>query len=141
MIIGIDPGLTGAIAIFSNYTYIDVHDMPIMAHGKGKAKVKNQVNAAALSKLIKEEVQNYSDTNTALVYLERISAMPGQGVSSMFSMGDTFGCIRGVCASLGLPIQIITPQKWKKHFGIGKDKEIIRAKAIEQYPEAPLSRK
>lgn len=135
MIIGIDPGITGAIA-FIHTNWSKVEDIPVMANGKGKTKVKNKVNGSALAEML----TNY-DLKTATVYLERVSSMPGQGVASMFSMGDTFGCIRGVCAALGLPIEIITPQSWKKHYGLGSDKEVVRAKAIELFPKAPLSRK
>ena len=134
IVIGIDPGITGAIAAIDSHGHSEVFDIPVMANGKGKSKVKNHVNAAGLAKLL-------SGYGADIVYLERISSMPGQGVASMFSMGDTFGCIRGVCAAIGLPVEIITPQSWKKHYRLGSDKEIVRAKAIELYPEAPLSRK
>lgn len=134
-IVGIDPGISGAIAIVDEYgKYHEVHDMPIMANGKGNAKAKNKVNASGLKNIL-------NLYNIKMIYLERVSSMPGQGVASMFSMGDTFGCIRGVCAALDLPVEIITPQSWKKYYGLGKDKEIVRAKAIELFPEAPLSRK
>lgn len=136
VIIGIDPGITGAVARISNSSSIQVEDMPIMAKGKGSSKVKNQVNAAALYDLLKGWA-GFS----GVVYCERISAMPGQGVASMFSMGDSFGVIRGVCASIGIPIVFITPPQWKKYFGLGKDKEICRAKAIEIFPYMPLAKK
>ena len=139
VIIGIDPGITGAAAfIWEDHT--EVFDIPVMAKGKGGAKVKNQVNAAALAEML-EHAKHWVGADKVYVYLERISSMPGQGVASMFSMGDTFGCIRGVCAALGLSVEIVTPQSWKKAYGLGKDKEVIRAKAIELFPEAPLSRK
>ena len=137
MIIGIDPGLTGAVAFIEQGKLKALYDIPVMANGKGKSKVKNQVNPAELVRLLARHTENEEVT----VYLERISAMPGQGVASMFSMGDTFGTIRGVCAALGFRVEVITPQSWKKHFKLGKDKEICRAKAIEMYPEAPLELK
>ena len=126
-IIGIDPGITGALARISQSGCAYLYDMPIMAKGKGSSKVKNQINAAELSDIL-EGWQPH------IVYVERISAMPGQGVSSMFSMGDSFGVIRGVCAALRIPIEFITPRQWKKYFGLPSDKEICRAKAIELYP-------
>ena len=134
VIIGIDPGISGAIGVIWPDNTYEVIDMPVMAKGKGSSKVKSQVNAAELAGILRE-------STSPIIYLERISSMPGQGVASMFSMGDTFGCIRGVCAALGLRTEIITPQSWKKSYGLGKDKEIVRAKAIELFPEAPLSRK
>ena len=134
VIIGIDPGISGAIGVLWHDNTYEVMDMPIMAKGKGASRVKTQVNPAELAGVLRE-------STSPTIYLERISSMPGQGVASMFSMGDTFGCIRGVCAALGLKVEIITPQSWKKHYGLGKDKEVVRAKAIELFPEAPLSRK
>ncbi len=135
MIIGIDPGVTGAVAVVSpTGELIAVVDIPVMAKGKGKSKVKNQVNAAELAEIVRR-------VGPTAAFVERVSSMPGQGVASMFSMGDTFGCIRGVLAAIGVPVHIVTPQKWKKHYSLGADKEIARAKAIELYPQAPLSRK
>lgn len=139
VIIGIDPGITGAISVIWEDGYA-VHDLPTMANGKGGAKVKSKIDGAGLAELLGELGFAFSIETAPEVYLERVSAMPGQGVSSMFSMGDTFGCIRGVCAALGYRVHIITPQEWKKHFGLGKDKEVVRAKAIELFPEASLAR-
>lgn len=142
IVIGIDPGITGAVAaIDEDGNYIDVRDIPVMAKGKGGSKVKNQVNAATLVNILKDFTYGGNRDLKAIVYLERVSAMPGQGVSSMFSMGDTFGVCRGVVAAMDIPIEIITPQSWKKYYGLGSDKEVCRAKAIELYPTAPLGRK
>ena len=61
--------------------------------------------------------------------------MPGQGVTSMFNFGQTFGAIKGICAALGLPIHLVRPAKWKKHFElINASKDASRTKAIEMYP-------
>jgi crossover junction endodeoxyribonuclease RuvC len=131
--IGIDPGITGAIAFLDNddLSFIKVENMPIMANGK-----KNQVNPYALSKMMESLPANTP------VFLERVSAMPGQGVTSMFSFGMSFGIIQGVCAGLFLPIHLVTPQSWKKRAGlIGKDKDMARTLAQQLYPTAPLSRK
>lgn len=139
MIIGIDPGITGAVAfVWESGEYIEVDDIPVMAKGKGASKVKNQVNAAGLIHLIN---RTWRPDQFCVAYLERVSSMPGQGVASMFSMGDTYGCIRGILAALGIETHIITPRQWKKHYGLNSDKEIARAKAIELYPQAPLTRK
>lgn len=136
MIIGIDPGLTGAIAFNDQ-----VFDLPVMAKGKGASRVKGQINTSALYALIEDHTNDGFSRLKSKVYLERVSSMPGQGVAGVFSLGDTYGCIRGVCSGMGIPIEIITPQSWKKHFKLGKDKEIVRAKAIELFPYAPLARK
>lgn len=141
MIIGIDPGLTGAVAFVWDGLYL-VLDIPTMANGKGSSKVKQQVNASALKSMILRNIEDDDGhIGPCSVFMERVSSMPGQGVASMFSMGDTFGCIRGVCAAMGLPVEIVTPQSWKKHYHLGSDKEVIRAKAIELFPLAELGRK
>lgn len=134
--IAIDPGITGAIARINQNGAYEVHDLPLMAKGKGSAKVKTQINPSALRDIL----QDYY-TESEIVYLERVSSMPGQGVATMFSMGDTFGCIRGVCAAMGFKVEIITPQSWKKYYKLSSDKEVCRAKAIELFPVAPLGRK
>ena len=135
--IAIDPGLTGAIAeIDTNIvgdTNVSVMDIPVMAKGKGGGRIKMQINAAALSDIIEYMGRT--------VVIERVSSMPGQGVASMFSMGDTFGCIRGVCAALGKRIEFVTAREWKKHYKLPADKEVCRAKAIELFPDMPLGRK
>ena len=128
-IIGIDPGLSGAIAILENNKVLNVFDMPVMAEGK---KNKRQLNSAQLVKLLRENISK--DDETAVV-VEQVNAMPGQGVTSMFNFGQTFGAIKGVCAALELPIFFVRPSKWKKHFElINSSKDSSRTKAIEMYP-------
>ena len=95
-IIGIDPGLSGAVAILDNLKIFDLFDMPIMAEGK---KNKNQLNSAQLVKILRSHILTNDDT---FVIVEQVSAMPGQGVTSMFNFGQTFGAIKGICASLNL---------------------------------------
>ena len=96
-IIGIDPGLSGAIAVLDDLKIFDLFDMPIMPEGK---KNKNQLNSAQLVNIIKRHIH----TNSTFVIVEQVSAMPGQGVTSMFNFGQTFGSIKGICAALNLPI-------------------------------------
>jgi len=143
IIVGIDPGISGAVAISWPEGDYQVADMPVMAKGKGASRVKTQINPSGLANILRPTKgwAGASGEMPVKVYLERIASMPGQGVASMFSMGDTFGCIRGVCATLDLSMEIITPQKWKKYYGLGKDKEVVRAKAIELFPDQPLERK
>lgn len=137
LIIGNDPGITGAMAALDHGGLRSVDDLPVMACGKGTGKRKQQLNPAALSALLLERANGLEKV---LVVLERVASMPGQGVAGVFSLGDTFGCIRGVVAARGLPLEFVTPQAWKKHFRLTADKEQARAKAIELYPDAPLSR-
>ena len=129
-IIGIDPGLSGAIAVLENNKVLNIFDMPVMPEGK---KNKRQLNSAHLVSLIKE---NISTSEEVAIVVERVNAMPGQGVTSMFNFGQTFGAIKGICAALELPIFFIRPAKWKKHFElINSSKDSSRTKAIEMYPK------
>ena len=128
-IIGIDPGLSGGIAVMENNKVLNIFDMPVMPEGK---KNKRQLNSAQLSILIKENIK--SNENVAIV-VEQVNAMPGQGVTSMFNFGQTFGAIKGICAALELPIFFVRPSKWKKYFElINSSKDSSRTKAIEMYP-------
>ncbi len=128
-IIGIDPGLTGAIAIMQNNKVLDIIDMPVMAEGK---KNKRQLNSAQLVSIIKKNIESNEEV---AVVVEQVNAMPGQGVTSMFNFGQTFGAIKGVCAALELPIFFVRPSKWKKYFElINASKDSSRTKAIEMYP-------
>ena len=128
-IIGIDPGLSGAIAVLKDIKVLSLFEMPVMAEGK---KNKRQLNSAQLVNIIKE---NTNDNEEIAVIVEQVNAMPGQGVTSMFNFGQTFGAIKGVCAALGLPIFFVRPSKWKKHFElINSSKDASRTKVIEMYP-------
>ena len=128
-IIGIDPGLSGGIAILDDLKIFDIYDMPIMSEGK---KNKNQLNSAQLVNIIKKNIIPSGDN---FLIVEQVSAMPGQGVTSMFNFGQTFGSIKGICAALNLPIFFVRPAKWKKHFDlINSSKDASRTKVIEMYP-------
>ena len=129
IVVGIDPGLSGAIAILENNKVLNIFDMPVMAEGK---KNKRQLNSAQLVNIIKDSTK--PDAEKAVV-VEQVNAMPGQGVTSMFNFGQTFGAIKGVCAALELPIFFVRPSKWKKHFElINSSKDSSRTKVIEMYP-------
>jgi crossover junction endodeoxyribonuclease RuvC len=128
-IIGIDPGLSGAIAVLENNKVESIIDMPVMPEGK---KNKRQLNSAQLVKIIKRNILNSKEV---VVVVEQVNAMPGQGVTSMFNFGQTFGAIKGIAAALELPIFFVRPAKWKKHFElINSSKDASRTKAIEMYP-------
>jgi len=128
-IIGVDPGLSGAIVILENNKVLKLFEMPVMAEGK---KNKRQLNSARLVNIFRE---NSSNNEEVAVVVEQVNAMPGQGVTSMFNFGQSFGAIKGVCAALNLPIFFVRPSKWKKHFElINSSKDSSRTKAIEMYP-------
>lgn len=129
--IGIDPGLTGAIALM-NEGYADplVWDMPTVANGKGV--VKYEVDPVGLAHI----VEGFVGFGASRVILERTNAMPGQGVASMFSMGVSRGVVLGVLGSMRLPYEEVAPSQWKKHFGlIGADKDMSRRLALQLYPQ------
>ena len=130
IIIGIDPGISGAISILENKKILEVYDTPTMIDGK---KNKRQINSAQVTNIIKERLK---DGKEVIVVVEHVNAMPGQGVTSMFNFGQSFGVIKGICAALGLPIYFVRPSKWKKHFNLIKtNKDASRTKVIEAYPE------
>jgi crossover junction endodeoxyribonuclease RuvC len=130
IIIGIDPGINGAISIIENKKVLEVYDTPTMIDGK---KNKRQINSAQVTNIIKEILNKDKEV---IVVVEQVNAMPGQGVSSMFNFGQSFGVIKGICAALGLPIYFVRPSKWKKYFNLIKtNKDASRTKVIEVYPE------
>jgi len=138
IIIGVDPGISGAISVLENKKIIAVYDTPTMIDGK---KNKKQINGAQVAHLIKERL---NDNKEVVVVVEHVNAMPGQGVTSMFNFGQSFGVIKGICAALNLPIYFVRPAKWKKYFNlINTNKDASRTKTIELYPKnsSDLTRK
>tara|TARA_Y100000748_G_C15284928_1_gene406025 strand:+ start:157 stop:636 length:480 start_codon:yes stop_codon:yes gene_type:complete len=130
IIIGIDPGINGAISIIENKKILEVYDTPTMIDGK---KNKRQINSAQVTNIIKERLNKDKEV---VVVVEQVHAMPGQGVTSMFNFGQSFGVIKGICAALSLPIFFVRPSKWKKYFNLIKtNKDASRTKVIEAYPE------
>ena len=140
IIIGIDPGIAGAICFFSSGNIIDVINMPTMAEGK---KNKKQVNGRQIFNEILN-IKNSFAGHKINVVVEQVSAMPGQGVTSMFNFGQSFGVIKGICSAMELPIFYVRPAKWKKYFNlINAEKDASRTKVIEMFPKISqkLSRK
>ena len=138
IIFGIDPGVSGAISVLENKKVIEVFEMPTMIDGK---KNKKQVNGSQVTNIIKGRLK---DNKEVIVVVEHVNAMPGQGVTSMFNFGQSFGVIKGICSALTIPIHFVRPTKWKKHFNLIKtNKDASRTKVIEVYPEisSKLSRK
>ena len=130
IIIGIDPGVSGAISVLEDKKVLEVYDMPTMIDGK---KNKKQVNGSQVSNIMKER---FDKNKEIVVVVEHVNAMPGQGVTSMFNFGQSFGVIKGICSALNLPIHFVRPTKWKKHFNLIKtNKDASRTKVIQVYPE------
>ena len=144
IIFGIDPGVSGAVSILRNKNVLDVFEMPTMIDGK---KNKKQVNGSELSNIIMNTVDFKSSEfkrEEVVVVVEHVNAMPGQGVTSMFNFGQSFGVIKGICSAMQLPIYFVRPAKWKKYFNLLKtEKDASRSKVIEIFPyiSAKLSRK
>jgi crossover junction endodeoxyribonuclease RuvC len=140
LIIGIDPGISGSICFFKDGKILDVIDMPTMTEGK---KNKKQVNGSQIYNEILKRV-NKLETNDIRVIVEQVSAMPGQGVTSMFNFGQSFGILKGICSAMQLPIYFVRPAKWKKYFNlINSEKDASRTRAIEIFPyfSSQLSKK
>ena len=131
--IGVDPGLTGAIGVLQDGVFIAVEDMPTVLKGAGS--VKREVSPAGLIAVLRSSVPPAD--NVAAV-IERVNAMPGQGVSSVFSLGDSFGTARAALAVARVELHYVAPATWKKHFKLSSDKEQSRALAQRLFPLAPL---
>ena len=131
LIIGIDPGISGSICFFEDGKILDVLEMPTMTDGK---KNKKQVNGAQIYNEISTKIRAIEKQNLRVI-IEQVSAMPGQGVTSMFNFGQSFGILKGICSAMQLPMYFVRPAKWKKYFGLIKtEKDASRTKAIEMFP-------
>ena len=131
LIIGIDPGISGSICFFQDGKIIDVVEMPTMTEGK---KNKKQVNGSQIFNEISNRIRKL-DKKDIRVIIEQVSAMPGQGVTSMFNFGQSFGILKGICSAMQLPMYFVRPAKWKKYFNlINSEKDASRTKAIEIFP-------
>jgi len=140
LIIGIDPGISGSICFFEDGRILDVVEMPTMTEGK---KNKKQVNGSQIYNEISNRIKQ-RDKKEIKVIIEQVSAMPGQGVTSMFNFGQSYGILKGICSAMRLPMYFVRPAKWKKYFNlINSEKDASRTRAIEIFPyfSSQLSRK
>ena len=140
LIIGIDPGISGSICFFENGKIIDVIEMPTMTEGK---KNKKQVNGSQIYNEILKRI-NIDGKQDIRVIIEHVTAMPGQGVTSMFNFGQSFGILKGICTAMQLPMYFVRPTKWKKYFNLlNSEKDASRTRAIEIFPyfSSQLSKK
>ena len=139
-IIGIDPGISGALCFLDDGKIIDVVEMPTMTDGK---KNKRQVNGSQIYNEILKRITKSEKSNIRVV-IEQVSAMPGQGVTSMFNFGQSFGILKGICSAMQLPMYFVRPTKWKKYFNlINSEKDASRTRVIEIFPyfSSQLSKK
>ena len=131
LIIGIDPGISGSICFFEDGKILDVIEMPTMTEGK---KHKKQVNGSQIYNEIAKRIEQ-TDKRDIKVIIEQVSAMPGQGVTSMFNFGQSFGILTGICSAMQLSMYFVRPAKWKKYFNlINSEQDASRTRAIEIFP-------
>lgn len=142
-IIGIDPGLTGAIAVLYPQeldSWLQIYDAPVVDVGDGK-KVKRKYNIPEIVRIFRE-IHFHSEVHMfdVEIWIEDVHAMPGQGVTSMFSMGRGLGMYEGVIAAMQIPYSFVSPITWKKSLmaGMGKEKEASVIRALQMYPKADL---
>ena len=122
-ILGIDPGINGAVASI-NKDDVTLHDLPTA--GEGKHRI---ISTAVLAYQIRQLEPTFA-------VMERVHAMPRQGVSSSFRFGQAFGAIEGVLGALGVSLSYVTPATWKRALGLAADKDEARLRAIQLYPAA-----
>ncbi len=159
IIIGVDPGVTGAIAMIGHKgEFLRCEDLPVMVrtetrvkgkNGVMRTKTTNQVNAAALAELLREWLKDY-DRPAVHIVIEKCQAMPGmikgsekaQSSSGTFSLGLSAGVIEGVVGALGYSHALVHPATWKASIKLagGTKKDVYRTYAQRLYPEAPLTR-
>ena len=138
--IGVNCGITGAIALLQDDNFVTVEDMPLFRMGKHR-----QINAAELAELLEtwqSAIHGDNADNNYMVYVEEVSAMPGQDVTGVFNFGTSYGIILGCLGALKMPFTMVRPQGWKKRAGLINYENVrVRTLAEQFYPGAPLSRK
>ena len=126
MLIGLDPGYSGAITLYWPATgHIEVHDMPTLKNAKGKAVL----DMHGILQILEPE-----GDGQRVAYIEQVSAMPGQGVSSMFRFGEQYGALQMALAATKTPTHYVTSAVWKKHFGLSREKGVSRGLAMQRFP-------
>ncbi len=137
LILGVDPGITGALALLDPQGRVEMaEDLPSLQRGGGRGRVRREVDPAGLAHLLRPHA-----AHIRLALVEAVASRPGQGVASVFSLGHSLGAIHGVLGALGVPVHPIAPSVWKKALGLGADKEEARAMAARLFPMIPLHRK
>ena len=128
-ILGVDPGAGGAIALYDpDLKAVLVSDMPVVLVRVGRSE-RRQINETVLAATIRLYAPDSA-------FIERVHALPGQGVTSSFSFGMAYGLVRGMLAALCVPVQLVTPQEWKRAFRLGPDKREARLVASRLFPDS-----
>jgi crossover junction endodeoxyribonuclease RuvC len=129
LFLGIDPGLSGALA-FRSGEEMDVCPMPTLTITKAKG-TRRILDLTALANIIDDKTKNAARVS---VFIERVSSMPKQGVASMFSFGESYGAIKGIIAANFLPMTLVTPVTWKAKLKVSRNKDDARYRASQLMP-------
>lgn len=140
MICGVDPGVTGAIALIcSTRGLLECEDLPVCANGMATGKVTRWLDVDALVRIVKDwSARHDFARDSVLVAIERPIPMPSLPSTTTASSFDTFGALRAVLGMLAGPVTPVTPREWKAFYALGTDKNESRAKAAALYPMAPV---
>lgn len=140
--IGIDPGLTGAISLLDSDGLLECADIPTCGNGVESGSMKRWVDVAGLRRLVGDWSHRHQFASRGVIAgIERPIAMPNLPAQTIASQFDTFGVLRAVMEPRAREVECLSPQTWKRFFGIGSDKEKARATALALYPQAPVKRK
>lgn len=135
IVIGIDPGLSGALCVLDSPYGADVDLFTVVDLPVDEVKVGAKIKRKLSAQLLRDMVESVTKGDYARIFIEQVAAMPGQGVTSMFGFGRTFGVIEGVCAGLLLPVSYVQPKAWQKHCAVRGGKDGSRARACEIFPQ------
>ena len=125
--IGIDPGFSGAIAFYApKENIVSIYDMPVYQNAKGKT----EINLYELHEILEPETDE-----PHMAVIEQVAAMRGQGVTSMFRFGQSYGATQMAVAAHKIPMQFVTPAKWKSYLGLSRDKGVSRSLASQRFPK------
>lgn len=129
-VLGIDPGVSGAIALYDTDTLaLDVHDVPVLKVLTGARKARNELDVASIFQIIQELAPDRA-------FIEQVGAMPGQGVVSMFRFGDAFGVLRGVVTGAQIPLDYVRPQEWQKLVRMPRGDDAGRLRVNQLFPKS-----
>ena len=125
--IGVDPGFSGAIAFYApKENIVSIYDMPVYQNAKGKT----EINLYELHDILAPETDE-----PHMAIIEQVAAMRGQGVTSMFRFGQSYGATQMAVAAHKIPMQFVTPAKWKSCLGLSRDKGVSRSLASQRFPK------
>jgi crossover junction endodeoxyribonuclease RuvC len=135
IVAGVDVGLSGAVALVTETEVLAVFDMPVHSIAAGKKGKRAELDLAGLRGILSRRIDH--------VFIERVSAMPKQGVTGMFRFGYCAGAVAGMVAALGLPYTMLIPRTWQRMVGCGAAGDSARQRAVQLYPQVAgeLSRK